>query len=108
MKKPSDFVVVLSEVNGRILFNILYNISNDIFKMPREYKGRDSAGRRELLLDYCVSFVRTFYFDNVCPLLKPTCFLRMYMDFEINYDYFGENLNIINDSYLQYCVKEIE
>ena len=74
VKKPSDFVVVLSEVNVRILFNILYNISNDILKMPREYKVRGSAGRRELFLDYCVSFVRTFYTDNVCPLLKPTVF----------------------------------
>ena len=43
VKKPSDFVVVLSGVYVRILFNILYEISNDIRKTTGEYKGRDSA-----------------------------------------------------------------
>ena len=74
VKKPSDIVVVLSEVYVRILFNILYEVSKDILKMPGEYKGRDSAEWRELFLDYRVSFVRTFYFDNVCPLLKSAFF----------------------------------
>ena len=36
--------------------------------MPSEYKGMDSIERYELCLDYCVKFVRTFYFENVCPL----------------------------------------
>ena len=76
--------------------------------MPGEYKGRDSANQRELFLDYCVDFVRTFYFQNICLLLKSTSFLHMYNDFEINYDYFGENFEIINDSYLQYCMKKFE
>ena len=43
VKKSYDFVVVLSEVYVRILFNILYEVSKDILKMPGEYKGRDSA-----------------------------------------------------------------
>ena len=70
VKKPFDFAVILSGMYVSNLFNILYEISNDILKTPGEYKGRDSSERRELFLDYCVSFVRTFYFENVCPLLK--------------------------------------
>ena len=97
VKKSYDFVVVLSEVYVRILFNILYEISNDILKIPGEYTGRDSAERRELFLDYCVNFVRTFYFENVCLLLKSASFLRMHKDVEINCDYLGENFKIIND-----------
>ena len=92
VKKPSDFVVVLSGVYVRILFNILYEISIDIRKTPGEYKGRDSAEWRELFLDYCVSFVRTFYFENVCLLLHSVSFLRMYKDFEINCGYSDENI----------------
>ena len=42
--------------------------------MPGEYKGRDSAEWRELFFDYRVSFARTFYFDNVFPLLKSASF----------------------------------
>ena len=78
--------------------------------MPGEYKGRDSAEWRELFLDYRVSFVRTFYFDNVCPLLKQPLFahVRMYKDFEIKYDYSGENFKLINDSYLRYCINKFE
>ena len=97
VKKSYDFVVVLSEVYVRILFNILYEISNDILKIPGEYTGRDSAERRELFLDYCVNFVRTFYFENVRLLLKSASFLRMHKDVEINCDYLGENFKIIND-----------
>ena len=108
MKKPSDLAVVLSEVYIRILFNIFYKISNNTPNMPGEYKGRYSAERRELFLDYCVSFVRTFYFENVCLLLKSASFLRICKDFEINYDYSGQNFKIINDSYLQYCIKKSE
>ena len=108
VKKPSDFVVVLSEVYVRILFNILYESFNDILKMPGEYKGRDSAERHGLFLDYYVSFVRTFYFENVCPLLKSASFLCIYKNFEVNHDYSGENFKIINDSYLQYCIRKFE
>ena len=70
VKKPFDFIVILSGMYVSNLFNILYEISNDILKTPGEYKGRDSSERCELFLDYCVSFVRTFYFENVCLLLK--------------------------------------
>ena len=74
--------------------------------MSGKYKGRDIAEQHDPFLDYFVSFIYTFYFKNVCPLLKPTCLLHMYNVFEIKYVYSGENLMIFNDSCLQYCVKK--
>ena len=76
--------------------------------MPGKYKGRDIAEQHDLFLDYFVSFICTWYFENVCPLLKPTCLLHMYKVFEIKYDYSCENLMIFNDSRLQYCVKKFK
>ena len=104
----ADFFVVLSEVYVRILLNIFYSISNEIRKMPGEYKGMDSIERHALFLDYCVKFVRKFYFENICPLLKSTAFSYMINNFEINYDYSCENFKTVNDSYLQYCKKKFD
>ena len=76
--------------------------------MPGKYKGGDIAEQHDLFLDYFVSFICTSYFENVCPLLKPTCLLHMYKVFEIKHDYSYENLMIFNDSRLQYCVKKFK
>ena len=76
--------------------------------MPGKSKGRDIAEQHDLFLDYFVSFICTSYFENVCPLLKPTCLLHMYKVFEIKHDYSCENLMIFNDSRLQYCVKKFK
>ena len=105
---PADFVVVLSEVCVRILLNIFYSISNDIPKIPGKYKGMDSIEQHALFLDYCVKFVRKFYFENICPLLKSTAFSYMFYNFEKNYDCSGENFKNVNDSYLQYCKKKCD
>ena len=105
---PADFVVVSSEVYARILLNIFYSISNDILKIPGKYKGMDSIERHALFLDYCVKFARKFYFENICPLLKLTAFSYMFYNFEINYDYSGENFKTVKDSYLQYCKKKFD
>ena len=105
---PADFVVVLSEVCVRILLNIFYSISNDILKIPGKYKGMDSIEQHALFLDYCVKFVRKFYFENICPLLKSTAFSYMFYNFEKNYDCSGENFKNVNDSYLQYCKKKCD
>ena len=105
---PADFVVVLSEVYARILLNIFYSSSNDKLKIPGKYKGMDSIERHALFLDYCVKFVRKFYFENICPLIKSTAFSYMFYNFEINYDYSGENFKTVNDSYLQYCKKTFD
>ena len=102
------FVVVLFEVYVRILLNIFFSISNDILKISGVYKGRDCVEKHALFLDYCISFVCKFYFENVCLLLKSTSFLHMYNDFETNCDYSGEDFKVINDSYLQYCVTKFE
>ena len=76
--------------------------------MSDEYKERDCAQQHVLFLDYYISFVRKFYFENVCLLLKLTSFLHIYNDFEIKYNYSDESFKIIKDSYLQYCVKKFE
>ena len=60
-----------------------------------------------ILLVLFVPFLCSYsYFENVCPLFKANLFFCVYKDFEINYDYSGENLKIINNFYLQYCLKK--
>ena len=61
--------------------------------------------KHDLFLDYSVRFIRAFYFDNVCSYLKSTLFLQMYREFDLNVDYSGENLNIINNSHLHHFIK---
>ena len=67
VKNPDDLVAFLVYV--RILTNIFYSISNDILQMPGKYNGRDIAEQQDLFLNYSVSFIQTFYFENICPLL---------------------------------------
>ena len=74
VKNPADLVVALSKVYVRILTNVFYSISNDILQMTGEYKGRDIVEQHSLFLDYSVSFICTFYFENVCMLLKTFSF----------------------------------
>ena len=108
VKNPAELVVALPEVYVRLLTNVFYSVSNDILQMTGEYKERDIVEQYSLFLDYSVNFTRAFYFGDVCMLLKPISFLRMYKDFAVNHDYLGENLKIINDFYLQYCKKKFE
>ena len=64
--------------------------------------------KHDLFLDYSIRFVGAFCFDNVCLLLKLTLFLHMYREFELNVDCSGENLKIIDNSYLQHCIKKFK
>ena len=109
VQNPPDLAIVLSKVCARILTNIFYSISNDILQMKGEYEVLSTQfEKRCLFVDYSIRSMRTFYFHNVCLLLKPTLFSHLYENFEVNADYSGENLKIINKSYLGHCIKKFK
>ena len=108
-RDSADFVVTLSEVYVRILTNIFYSISSEILEMKGENESLSTdLEKRDLFLDYSIRFIRAFYFDDVCLLLKTTLFSVILKQFESNVDYCSENLKIINNSYLQYCLKKFK
>ena len=109
VQNPTDLAIVLSKVCARILTNIFYSISNDILQMKGEYEVLSTQfEKRCLFVDYSIRSMRTFYFHNFCLLLKPTLFSHLYENFEVNTDYSGENLKIINKSYLGHCIKKFK
>ena len=82
-RDSDDLVFVLSEVYVRILTNIFYSISNEIFQMKGEYESLSTRyEKRDLSLDYLIRFISAFYFDDVCLLLKTTLFSVMFEQFE--------------------------
>ena len=109
-KDSADLIVALSEVYVRILTNIFYSISNKILQMKGECESLSISTRlekRDLFLDYSIRFLHAFYFDDVSLLLKTTLFSVMFeLKFELNVNYYSDNIKVINSSYLQYCINK--
>ena len=51
-----------------------------------DYTISTSREERDLFLDYSVRFIHSFYFDDICKLLKPSAFHHMYVNFVSSVD----------------------
>ena len=103
--------VPLSEVYVRILTNMFYSISNEILQIKGKCESLSISTcleKRDLFLDYSIRFFRAFYFEDVSLLLKTTLFSVLLEKFELNVDYCIDNIKVINNSYLQYCIKKFK
>ena len=95
-----DIIIKYCEVLIRIFFNFFYSVSES-------FAGFEKPGKGTKCFECCLRFIECF-FERMAKRLYADKFKEILLHYEPESDHDLSYIRIINEKYIEYCIKKFE